>query len=170
MRGRPVTTVSASLEIHCYLLLGLADAPNYDNDRSRLRPSHPEQVCLYRLFNWHTELLLYVGITRKPLVRFAQHAREKTWSGAADFLVAEWWESRRLASIAELVAIRDERPLFNIWPCADADQPDGLERAWERNELYSADGKDALPELGQQHWTDRRRYSWIPKVPKERCA
>jgi predicted GIY-YIG superfamily endonuclease len=59
-------------------------------------------------------VLLYVGITHSLRVRFAQHAKEKSWWPEVAKRTAEWYGSEREARRAETAAIRDEMPLHNI--------------------------------------------------------
>lgn len=60
--------------------------------------------------------LLYVGIAFDPEARGRQHARtaSDTWWKLATTRTDEWFESRQGAEQAELDAIVDERPRFNV--------------------------------------------------------
>lgn len=75
-------------------------------------PKHPGRTALYRLFD-ADGLLLYVGISHKPDVRWGQHSEDKPWWPAVDRRAVEWHETRSAAEKAELTAIAGERPLHN---------------------------------------------------------
>jgi hypothetical protein len=72
-----------------------------------------EPTVLYRLFGV-AEVLLYVGISRNPAGRWAQHAAEKTWWPEVARKTVVMYGSRREAEIAEGRVIRTESPLHNI--------------------------------------------------------
>ena len=57
--------------------------------------------------------LLYVGISHHPLLRELQHRREKKMSMVAS-ITLDWFDCRNEASKAELIAIKNERPLWNV--------------------------------------------------------
>lgn len=69
-------------------------------------------VCLYRFYG-EADRLLYVGISRDPLRRLSQHARDKELTRLLRIDV-EWLETRRLALIAERHAIKAEHPEWNV--------------------------------------------------------
>lgn len=68
---------------------------------------------MYRLFD-HSGVLLYVGITGQPKVRFAQHARDKAWWHEVDRWRVEWHSDRNAAEAEEVRLIQEEMPLRNI--------------------------------------------------------
>lgn len=70
------------------------------------------RTALYRLYDT-AGVLLYVGVSDKPLVRWAQHAAEKAWWPDVAKLTLTWHDTRELALDAELCAIRAERPRHN---------------------------------------------------------
>jgi predicted GIY-YIG superfamily endonuclease len=72
-----------------------------------------EPTALYRFYDG-AGALLYVGISRNPAARWAQHATEKTWWPRVARKTVEMYGSRREAEIAEGKAIRSESPLHNI--------------------------------------------------------
>jgi hypothetical protein len=72
----------------------------------------PPRTALYRLYNT-ADVLLYVGVSDKPLVRWAQHAAEKTWWSEVAKLTLDWHDTRELALEAELRAIGTEHPRHN---------------------------------------------------------
>lgn len=72
-----------------------------------------ERVALYRLFNENGRLL-YVGITNNPSVRFVHHKMEKTWWTDVARREIEWFASRDDALKAEVRAIHQESPLWNV--------------------------------------------------------
>lgn len=71
------------------------------------------RTALYRLFN-ADDRLLYVGISNDPKVRWRQHHADKAWAPDVAMRVIEWHDSRSAALLAELKAIRAERPMHNI--------------------------------------------------------
>lgn len=70
------------------------------------------RTALYRLYD-EGGVLLYVGITNMPNVRFANHSLKSWWKRVARKDIT-WYDNRPLAEQAETGAIRDERPLFNV--------------------------------------------------------
>lgn len=74
-----------------------------------------EPTVLYRLFGV-AGVLLYVGVSRNPAARFAQHAADKTWWPEVVKKTAVMYGSRREAEVAEGKAIRSESPVHNIAP------------------------------------------------------
>lgn len=73
-----------------------------------------ERTALYRFFD-QKDQLLYVGITRDPPGRWAQHAADKAWWPSVSVREVEWWPTRPAAEAAEKAAITAERPLHNVW-------------------------------------------------------
>jgi hypothetical protein len=95
---------------------------------------HTARTALYRLYD-EGGVLLYVGITNMPQVRFAAHTMKPWWKRVTRKDIA-WFENRPLAEQAETLAIREERPLYNLakspWrstaePAALADLPQDLD-------------------------------------------
>lgn len=72
-----------------------------------------ERVALYRLYD-KNETLLYVGITSELRRRYQQHAESKAWWSKVAVRDAEWLPSRTQALRAEGIAIRREKPKFNV--------------------------------------------------------
>lgn len=70
---------------------------------------------LYRHYD-PTGRLLYVGITNDYRRRCAQHADDKPWWQLVDpgRSTCQTWPNRAAAELAEVEAIRSERPVFNI--------------------------------------------------------
>ncbi|MFD1277406.1 hypothetical protein [Streptomyces kaempferi] len=93
-------------------------------------PETPERTALYRFFD-PDGTLLYVGITNSPSARFSQHARDAalTWWPAAASSETSWYTNRLEAALAEVRAIREEKPLHNKRHALDAtrvsDRPRG---------------------------------------------
>lgn len=73
---------------------------------------HTARTALYRLYDGEG-VLLYVGITNMPNVRFAAHSM-KSWWRRVDRKDIVWFADRQQAERAETRAIRDERPVFNV--------------------------------------------------------
>lgn len=74
---------------------------------------HWGRTALYRLFD-ESGRLLYIGVSHKPDVRWGQHSEEKDWWPQVDKRAVEWHDSRGGAERAELLAIAEERPAFNV--------------------------------------------------------
>jgi predicted GIY-YIG superfamily endonuclease len=72
-----------------------------------------ERTALYRLYDDEGRLL-YVGITRDPEKRFAQHAATKYWWKWVKRRRVEWFDRRSSARAAEEMAIKVGNPDYNI--------------------------------------------------------
>ena len=72
---------------------------------------HTARTALYRLYD-EGGVLLYVGITNMPNVRFDAHTMKPWWRQVAHKDVT-WYDNRQLASQAEVMAIRTEHPVHN---------------------------------------------------------
>lgn len=70
-------------------------------------------TTLYRLFD-SEGALLYVGVAGNPGRRWEQHAGEKPWWGLVARTTLQHFEHRQDALVAELEAIRNEDPIYNI--------------------------------------------------------
>lgn len=68
------------------------------------------------LYRWHDAdgRLLYVGITANPGERLQHHERTQSWFAEAVRSTVEWFETRIEAEAAEVVAVRQEKPLHNV--------------------------------------------------------
>lgn len=71
------------------------------------------RTALYRFFD-SDGTLLYVGITDNTKERFYQHSTTKPWWSSVASQRIEWLDTREEALAAERVAIRGERPIWNI--------------------------------------------------------
>lgn len=71
------------------------------------------RTALYRFYD-KGGALLYVGITANLDERFAHHERFKPWWPQVAKKRVEWFDSRPPALVAELAAIKAERPLYNV--------------------------------------------------------
>lgn len=76
-------------------------------------PDDSEPTDLYRHFD-QAGKLLYVGISISAVGRLAAHAQRSRWTHLVARVEITKYPSRKAALIAEEVAIRDERPEFNI--------------------------------------------------------
>ena len=72
----------------------------------------PTRTALYRLLAANGRLL-YVGISGNPDFRWGQHSTSKTWWPEVADRKIEWFPTREEAAGAEIVAIKEERPLHN---------------------------------------------------------
>lgn len=70
-------------------------------------------TTLYRFFD-SAGILLYVGISAQPLVRFGQHRADKPWWVNIGSITTHHYTSRRAALEAEAEAVKTERPLYNV--------------------------------------------------------
>ena len=83
---------------------------------------------MYRLFS-QTDDLLYVGITNDPRGRFLSHRSDKSWWGnvfRASITTFPSWEE---AAAAEIAAIVEETPKYNIRVDKQDVKPTGAPRA-----------------------------------------
>jgi hypothetical protein len=71
------------------------------------------RTALYRFFDAEGRLL-YVGVAYNPEERWKGHAYEKAWWEEVAEKRVVWHETRIDALAAELAAIRDELPKYNI--------------------------------------------------------
>lgn len=77
---------------------------------------------LYRFFNRHEELL-YIGITSSPSARLRSHRNEKDWWLEVATIRLEHFQSRVALAEAECLAIRAEKPRYNVALNTDSTQP-----------------------------------------------
>lgn len=117
---------------------------------------YQETVSLYR--HWDADgVLLYVGITAKLKVRERQHEATSRWWGLRAETTLEEYPSRAAAEAAEALAIKTERPLFNV---AGNDDPDVLER---RRRYLAARGRLEL--LTPSTYIEATA-SFLPLIPR----
>lgn len=72
-----------------------------------------ERTAIYRLFA-ADDTLLYIGIAKRFGTRWEQHARVQPWWPHVEHQTVRWLPSREDARLAEDVAIKAERPVYNI--------------------------------------------------------
>lgn len=72
-----------------------------------------ERTALYRI-RGEAGLLLYIGISNHPGIRWNGHLLEQPWWGELRTLTVEWYDSRPEAEDAEKAAIRAEQPKYNV--------------------------------------------------------
>jgi predicted GIY-YIG superfamily endonuclease len=70
------------------------------------------RTALYRLFD-EGGVLLYIGISHQPEVRFEQHSKLKEWWPRVARREVEWFDDRPTAAKTEEEAVRAEDPEFN---------------------------------------------------------
>jgi predicted GIY-YIG superfamily endonuclease len=73
----------------------------------------PKGRWLYRMYS-ASDRLLYVGITDRGHVREREHARSKPWWAEVHHVHYERFVSRAALESAERLAIRSERPVYNV--------------------------------------------------------
>jgi len=71
------------------------------------------QTTLYRAFD-PSHTLLYVGISLNAMKRLSSHKRSSGWYFKCVTLTLEHFETRIKALKAEQIAIKKEKPLYNI--------------------------------------------------------
>jgi predicted GIY-YIG superfamily endonuclease len=70
-------------------------------------------TALYRI-RGEAGILLYIGITNNPAIRWNAHQAAQPWWDELRSLTVEWHESRPEAEAAEKAAILAEQPKFNV--------------------------------------------------------
>jgi hypothetical protein len=81
--------------------------------RTATRNLKNRRTCVYRHFD-ADGTLLYVGITSSSSRRESGHLLNSLWHGMSASRTEEWFPNRADAEAAEVKAIKDEEPLFNI--------------------------------------------------------
>lgn len=71
-----------------------------------------QRTALYRLYD-DGGVLLYIGISTQPEIRWTQHASDKPWWSLVQRREVEWHPDRTAAEKAEQEAVRTEGPLYN---------------------------------------------------------
>lgn len=87
-------------------------------------------ATLYRFFD-EDGALLYIGISESPLVRLDAHASTQPWWGHVRSATFEHFGTRQEVLDAEVAAIRDERPAFNVEHNGDPRLSERLQ-AWDQ--------------------------------------
>lgn len=70
--------------------------------------------CVYRLWGADPSRALYIGVSKSALGRIGQHAASKPWWHKVQDATFEFYPNRLVAEYAEKVAIRTERPVYNV--------------------------------------------------------
>lgn len=92
----------------------------------------PRRYCIYRHFD-ASGVLLYVGISADPQRRAHEHAETKSrWIPFAVSITGRWYDNQDEAEHAELVAIRDEDPIFNTFGRTRDAQLEARKQEYER--------------------------------------
>jgi hypothetical protein len=71
-----------------------------------------ERTALYRI-RGEADLLLYIGISWSPALRWNQHQVTQPWWDELRSLTVEWYDSRPEAEAAEEAAVVAELPKYN---------------------------------------------------------
>jgi hypothetical protein len=96
-----------------------------------------QKTALYRFFD-QAGKLLYVRISKNPVIRMYQHSQKARWYEEVSSSTVKWFRSREYAIDAELEAIRHENPIHNV---KHAVQPRTVGAAvWGFSESYILDG------------------------------
>ncbi|MFD7867346.1 GIY-YIG nuclease family protein [Streptomyces sp. NPDC059783] len=72
-----------------------------------------DEASVYRVYD-ASGALLYVGMGRNPMNRWASHSAQHAWWHRARSYRVEWFATRKEALAEELRAIREEAPECNI--------------------------------------------------------
>lgn len=70
------------------------------------------RTALYRHYQADGQLA-YIGVTKDPQRRLAQHVAKADWVATITTTEMQWFNSKPEAMAAEADAIRSEKPLFN---------------------------------------------------------
>jgi hypothetical protein len=71
------------------------------------------QTTLYRTYDADGRLL-YVGISDGVFLRLGAHTEHSQWAAHAATITLQRYDDRQTAAAAELLAIRDEDPVWNM--------------------------------------------------------
>lgn len=71
------------------------------------------RCALYRQYNELGDPL-YIGISKNPVGRQAQHMRGSPWADDVAKITLEWFDDEPSAIIAECAAIEVEQPIHNV--------------------------------------------------------
>lgn len=74
---------------------------------------HSGDTAVYRLSNAAGQLV-YVGIGRNPMMRWASHADQHEWWPEVAGFEVTWYSSREEAAAEERRALREDGPLNNL--------------------------------------------------------
>lgn len=69
--------------------------------------------ALYRFYD-HAGELLYIGISRRPATRWAEHSTDKPWWSEVQRIAIQAFPDRKSALRAERAAIKSEKPRYNL--------------------------------------------------------
>lgn len=70
------------------------------------------RTSVYRYYD-DQDILLYIGVSKHPIRRLAEHRRDKFWHLQIHRIEINWYSSKRVAHDVEGVAIALENPLYN---------------------------------------------------------
>jgi excinuclease UvrABC nuclease subunit len=112
---------------------------------------------LYRHFNKNGDLL-YVGISNNALSRLSQHKNNASWFDNISRIEMESHPNREAALKAEKVAIRTEKPFFNISSTKGTDRVQKIFR-------FSTELVESLRDaVHEQNKTEGRRVTELELV------
>lgn len=89
-----------------------------------------ERTAVYRI-RGEADLLLYIGMTNGPSVRWNAHQLVQPWWDELRTVTVEWYDSRPEADAAEKAAILAEQPKYNLTHL----KPTGLGRERKPSEV-----------------------------------
>lgn len=80
---------------------------------ARIAELEKKPYALYRHFDCNGRLL-YIGMTNNPDVRIRSHKRQSRWYGAIAAVTVEWITGFSKVCEAEVNAIKNEAPMYNV--------------------------------------------------------
>ncbi|MDN5929502.1 MAG: DUF2637 domain-containing protein [Pseudonocardia sp.] len=160
----PPVALAITLELVA-ILVGRTVVPPVEVDADQLRSAEEAAGVpvaapwlygghVYRLYG-DTDQLLYVGIADIPATRLGDHRRTKTWWSEVVRAEVEAYRTRAEALAVEALAIRTERPVYNI-------AKGGLTDRNARTALDRAEFKGPV-----QEWSEPVRVRSVPTVEDE---
>lgn len=69
--------------------------------------------CVYRMTD-KAGTLLHIGCSYAPLMRVQEHCHLKPWGPDIHNITVEWFDAPQEAIEAETLAIRTEKPIWNV--------------------------------------------------------
>ena len=118
----------------CYQMGWEQQSLNKFRERREYSSIHPHstgECSLYRYFDKHGQLL-YVGIAADPNLRDEQHRTNSKWHRFQVERTVEWHPTRDDAHAAEVAAIQNEDPVFNLTHASARQKKAALDYLFDR--------------------------------------
>ena len=139
------------------------------NEVARVTKAELRATQLYRCYAVDGALL-YVGVSYSTVVRFAKH-RKTGWSGSVGNIKVEMFPTRQAALTAELIAIRDERPRFNVIGISKPPKPPKIPRPPSTPQLSIRLAPDVVEYLRKRGQTEKRSMAFLlTEIVREKIA